>query len=99
MSTDGIIFSVLIADKGSKDTAYIFPESKNPAGTRLSNGPRGRSLNMYSAKRQASKSCSVTLHLTIRKQMNSAMSYEQIAILGIIICVLVIVAELLWLFS
>lgn len=54
---------------------------------------------MYSAKRQASKSCSVTLHLTIRKQMNSAMSYEQIAILGIIICVLVIVAELLWLFS
>ena len=54
---------------------------------------------MYSAKRQASKSYSVTLHLTIRKQMNSAMSYEQIAILGIIICVLVIVAELLWLFS
>lgn len=32
MSTDGIIFSVLIADKGSKDTAYIFPESKKSGG-------------------------------------------------------------------
>ena len=30
--TDGIIISVLIADKSTKDTLYIFPESKQSAG-------------------------------------------------------------------
>lgn len=30
--TDGIIFSVLIADKKTKDTLYIFPESKQSSG-------------------------------------------------------------------
>lgn len=32
MGSDGIIFSVLIADKESRDTAYIFPESKKSGG-------------------------------------------------------------------
>lgn len=32
MGSDGIIFSILIADKETKDTAYIFPESKKSGG-------------------------------------------------------------------
>lgn len=35
VATDGMIFSVLIGDKSSKDTAYIFPESKQSAGYKI----------------------------------------------------------------